>query len=287
VHGLGALVRLAPGALLVLVVAAGCSFTRGFVYHPEHDDGHSEAPAALSADEPAVEDLVFFSFDGTKLHGWLARYKGATRAILACHGNAGNVEGRGRELCLLRRVARAHVLMFDYRGYGRSEGEPTEAGVSADAEAALLALARETDVPLKRTIVLGHSLGGAVAIEVARKKPAVGGLVVLASFTSMDDMVRALTLPGLGLLVPESWASIDKVAAIACPKLFVHGELDPIVPFEQGRRLQDAAAEPKRFVPLPDGGHMVLQGSTGPRVLTEIGRFVDGVAPETSQGSGR
>ncbi len=178
------------------------------------------------------------------------------------------------------KAARAHVLEFDYRGFGRSEGEPEEAGVCADAQAALLALERETGVPLGRIVVFGHSLGGAVATDVAWRKPAVGGLIVMASFTSLDDLVADLTLPLLGNLIAESWESIEKVPDIKKPKLFIHGTADGLIPVEHARELHAAAAEPKELLVVEGGEHNSVLDSPG--VLDAIGRFVDGVAPVTS-----
>src|SRR5205823_4331624 len=142
-------------------------------------------PAAESDDEPATEDLWFQGAQGTRLHAWLAPFRGAQAALIFCHGNRGNVfMPYSRDtLRTLRRATRAHVLFWDYRGYGRSEGQPTEELVSLDARAALVALERATGVPPGRTIAIGQSLGGAVAIDLAWRTPDLAGLVVVSSFT--------------------------------------------------------------------------------------------------------
>jgi pimeloyl-ACP methyl ester carboxylesterase len=271
---------------VILVVLLGFIrvVARGAVYHPDRDDGRCPPPVARGPREPAASNLDFASADGTKLHGWLARYEGATRAVLFCHGNAGNVELEGEDLCDLCRACRAHVLLFDYRGYGRSAGSPFESGVCADARAALAALDQATGASPVRTVVVGHSLGGAVAIDLAAGTKGLAGLVVLSSFTSIDDMARAVTgVPGIGLLVPETYDSLGKVSAITCPKLFFHGDADTLIPFVQGQRLFQAAGEPKRFVAVPGASHEILTGRSGAGVFTEIGAFVDTVAPETSR----
>lgn len=255
--------------VLVLLVLLGCGSTRAFVYFPDR----SGRPCP-----DGVADVLFRAADGTLLHGWLLRSNGATRAILSCHGNAGNVAMREGELRALERTARAHVLLFDYRGYGLSEGEPEETGLCEDAQAALLALERETGVAPGRTVVLGHSLGGAVAIDLAWRKPAIGGLVTLSTFTSIDDLVRHLTLPGLGALVPESWDSLAKVPGIAKPKLFIHGTADGLIPIEEARLLHESAAEPKKLLLVPGADHNGILFAPG--VLEAIGAFVDAVAPE-------
>jgi pimeloyl-ACP methyl ester carboxylesterase len=270
-------------ATLVLVIGVIRSLARGLVYFPARDDGHTPPPAARGPREPACLNILFVSADGTRLHGWLAPYEGATRSVLLIHGNGGNLEQRGDHLCAIRAATRAHVFLFDYRGYGRSAGKPEEGGICADAEAALAALVRATRVSQLRTIAVGHSLGGAIAIDLARRTD-LAGLVVASSFTSIDDMARhAVGIPGIGLLVPERYASIDKVGRIACPKLFLHGTKDDLIPFEQGERLFAAAAEPKRFLRAEGAGHDPFFAPTEAVVHAEIGSFVDAVAPETSR----
>jgi fermentation-respiration switch protein FrsA (DUF1100 family) len=263
--------------------ASGCAWTRAAVYDPEADDGPLPARAGETSDAH-VEDLAVVSEDGTLLHARLARAKGATRAVLFCHGTGGNV-GRYTPFALaLAERMRAHVLVFDYRGYGRSRGTPTEEGIAADARAALEALDRATGVPLDRTVVLGHSLGGAVAISLAARRSGLAGLIVVSSFTSLEDMTRHLT--GIGALsnfVPDRWASITAIESVACPKLFLHGTRDPLVPCEQGARLYAEARAPKRFVAV-DGEHEILGHEL---VERELVRFVEGVTPASAEGEAR
>lgn len=252
--------------VLVLALLAVRRVARMAVYHPDKDKG-TPCPKG-------VEDLFFASEDGTKLHGWLERVPGARRAVLIAHGNAGNLEQRGDELGAVARVSAAHVLMFDYRGYGRSEGSPYEAGVAADARAALAALEKATSVPRSRIVVFGHSLGGAVAIDLVSRVPDVAGLVVMSSFTSISDMARYATGVPVGFVVPESWDSAAKIPGIKCPKLIVHGDKDALVPFAFGYRLYELASEPKRFVSVQGADHYPLGD-----VLDELGRFCSTCAP--------
>jgi pimeloyl-ACP methyl ester carboxylesterase len=248
-------------ALVVAFVFGARAYAQRLVYHPKHDDG--------TGCPPGMENVSFVSEDGTKLHGWLQRVPGATRAVLMAHGNAGDVEQRPSEISAIAEQARAHAFMFDYRGFGRSEGTPYEAGVCADARAALAALEKAVGVPPSRTVVIGHSLGGAVGIDLATRAP-VAGLVVLSSFTSIDDMVRFRLGAPLGFMCPEVWDSEAKIATIKCPKLIVHGDKDALVPYPFGWHLFEVAAEPKHFSTIQGGDHNTFDDALG-----EVVRFVD------------
>ena len=146
------------------------------------------------------------------------------------------------------------MLAFDYRGYGNSEGSPSEEGTYADADAAWRYLTRGRGIPPERIVLFGRSLGGAVAIEMATRHTP-GALVVESTFTNLHDIGR-LHYP----LLPVKWLlsyrydSLAKVGTITCPKLFAHGREDTLIPFANGRTLFDAAAEPKTLIETP-GDH--------------------------------
>lgn len=144
--------------------------------------------------------------------------------------------------------------MVDYRGYGPSEGSPTEAGTYHDAEAAWKFLTEARGVPTESIVVFGESIGGAVAIELATRHTP-GALIVQSSFTRLTD-IAAIHYPFLPVrwLIRNRYDSIDKVGRVTCPKLFIHSRDDTLVPFVNGQALFDAAAEPKRFLETP-GGH--------------------------------
>lgn len=200
----------------------------------------------------AFDEVSLDTADGEKLDAWFIRPLGTpTAAVLVCHGNAGSIEDRLHLAQAFTAMGLA-VLMFDYRGYGRSSGSPSEEGLYADARTARLHLIESRGFAPEQVIAYGESLGGAVAIELAAEER-VGALIVEDTFTSLAD-AGARHYPWL----PVRWLSryrfdsLAKVASLSLPKLFIHSREDEIVPFEQGRALFEAAHEPKQF--LATGG---------------------------------
>lgn len=195
------------------------------------------------------EDTHFTAADGTRLHGWYAPHDRPRAVILYCHGNAGNITHRAEVLATLHRRVGASVLMFDYRGYGRSEGKPSEDGVLADARAARAWLARRAGIAEGDVVLMGQSLGGAVAVDLAAADGA-RGLVLESTFTSIPDMA-AHYYPWLPRwLIRTRLDSLSKIGRYHGPLFQAHGDADTIVPYEDGRRLFDAANEPKTFFVL-------------------------------------
>jgi pimeloyl-ACP methyl ester carboxylesterase len=219
-----------------------------------------------------AEDDWFEAEDGARLHGWWIPHPTAWGTILYCHGNNGNITNRIEAFQNLRRLG-VNLFAFDYRGYGRSEGEPTEAGVYRDVRAAWDHLvAKRGDSP-KSILLFGHSLGGAVAIDGALHRE-VAGLVVQATFTQVRDMARTI-YPGvpLHLIARNQFRSIGKVARLRMPKLFIHGSEDGTVPIDHGRRLFAAAAAPKEWYEVPRAGHSELHRHGGLRYYGRLQRF--------------
>jgi fermentation-respiration switch protein FrsA (DUF1100 family) len=169
------------------------------------------------------------------------------------------------------------VLLADYRGYGRSEGRPSERGVYADARAALAHLTDERGVPEDRVVVFGRSLGGGVAVELARGRD-LAGLILESTFTSITDVARAAFGPLAGVL-GRRFDSASKVAELRCPLLFFHGDRDTIVPYALGQRLFEQAPEPKAFETLRGAGHNDTVEVGGRPYFERIRRFLDDVTP--------
>ena len=202
------------------------------------------------------EDVWFTAHDGTKLHGWFVPHPQPKRWLLYCHGNGEHVAWNADLVAHLRDTLEASVLIFDYRGYGHSEGRPNEAGCIADGLAAQRWLADRAGVAPGQIVVMGRSLGGAVAIAVAAQHGAQA-LVVENTFSRMTD-VAAGHYPWLPirLLMRNRYDCIARIAAYPGPVLQSHGTADQIVPMRLARELFEAVpSSQKEFLEFPGDGH--------------------------------
>jgi uncharacterized protein len=205
-----------------------------------------------------IEDVELTSAGGTRIHAWWMRpprWEPSQGAILYAHGNAGNLSHRGENLRRWRDLAHLAVLIFDYPGYGHSSGMPTESGCYAAADAAYDWLTRVAKVPGERLLLYGGSLGGAVATDLAVRRPH-RGLILVSTFTSLADMAK-LVVPWLPAhwLFRKRFDNLGKIAAVRQPVFIAHGTADTVVPYTQGERLFAAANEPKHFFPMPGFDH--------------------------------
>ena len=220
----------------------------------------------------AFEDVFFVASDGVKLNGWF--YPAATNspraslAVLVCHGNAGNISHRLR-LCHALLATGINVLLFDYRGYGRSEGRPGEAGTYRDAQAAFAWL-RSKGFAGNHIIAYGESLGGGVASELALREP-LGGVVLQSTFTSIPDVGKEL-FPWLPVrwLASIRYDTYSKLPRIRVPVLVMHSRADDMIGFRHGEKNFAAANEPKLF--------WELSGTHNDSVADEA-RFIAGFEP--------
>lgn len=247
--------RLRRGALLatatyLLTLLAMCLLESRLVF--------KAVPAAerwQDPPDPAIEDVHFTGADGTSVHGWYLAQPGSAEALLLCHGNYGNVSDRGQSLLRLRGVFGCSVLIFDYPGYGRSGGRPTEEGCYASAEAALAWLEAAKGIPAGHVLLYGESLGGGVAVEMAKRHP-VRGLLLVKTFTSLPAVAKRM-YPWLPVftLMRTRFDNLAKIAACRCPVFVTSATSDTLVPLALGEELYRAAAEPKCFFALEGQEH--------------------------------
>jgi fermentation-respiration switch protein FrsA (DUF1100 family) len=195
------------------------------------------------------------------------------------HGNAGNISDRLENLRQLHDEVGVGVFLIDYRGYGRSEGSPSEEGTYRDAEAALAYILSRSDVDRERIVYFGRSLGAGVAVELATRRPPFA-LILESPVPSIQDMVRHhyRFLP-LGWLIRTKYDSLSKIGDVQVPLLVLHGDRDEVVPFKSGRKLFEVANEPKQFYAIEDAGHndTVLVG--GREYFQALREFVESLPP--------
>ncbi len=236
-------------------------------------------PDRILADTPAqdhlgYEDVWATTSDGIRVHGWAMPPAGRDAAwLLYSHGNGGNVSLRPAGVAPL--VHRGlGVLLYDYRGYGRSEGRPSEQGTYADGEAMLAeAIRRAGDA--RRVVLYGESLGGGVSYELARRHPELCGLITISTFTSIPDMVRVLyPIPGLSWLVRTRYDNLAKARDIRVPRLVIHGTDDELVPFRMGEALRDATSPPAEFLAIRGAHHNDTFSTGGDEYYDAVQRFV-------------
>lgn len=195
------------------------------------------------------EDVFVDTEDGVRLHGWYIPRHGSKQALLFFHGNAGNISHRGASVEIFHRLG-LNVFIFDYRGYGKSQGKPDEKGLYKDARAAWRYLSKERGFGQEEIILFGRSLGGAVAAELAAEiQP--GGLILESTFSSAKDVANAV-FPVLSRLIflRYDFDTAAHVRRVACPVLVLHSPDDEIIPFRLGEKVFQAAKEPKSFVKM-------------------------------------
>lgn len=216
----------------------------------------------------AYETVALDTRDGVRLHGWYIPARGARGTLLFFHGNAGNISHRLDSLRIFHGLG-LNVLIFDYRGYGRSEGRPGEEGIRLDALAAWRHLVETRGEAPARIVLFGRSLGAAVAAWLAaRESP--GALILESAFISVPDLAAELYwwLPARSLARLD-YATRDYLAGVRCPVLVVHSPEDEIIPYRHGRALYAAARQPKAFLELR-GDHnagFLLTGTAYPAGL--------------------
>ena len=233
-------------------------FERSLIFFPtRYPDGLWDTEAAARGSGCVIDDHFFTAGDGVRLHGWWCRRIDAPPnepVLLFFHGNAGNLSHRAELLIELATRTPAGVFVVGYRGYGRSEGRPSEDGLYLDARAAWKHITEENGVGAERIVIFGKSLGGAVAVDLAMDVDAAG-LIVESSFTSVADMAGAHYPFVPKFMIRTRMDSVGKITGVSYPKLFIHSRDDRVVPYRLGRALYEAAPEPKRFHEVVGSGH--------------------------------
>ncbi|MFH1799760.1 MAG: alpha/beta hydrolase [Candidatus Omnitrophota bacterium] len=229
----------------------------------------------LEADPRALgllyEDVYFETADHKRLNGWYFPVPGAAETLLFFHGNAGNISHRIEKIVLLRGLGLS-VFIFDYRGYGKSRGTPSEAGFYRDADAAYEYLTKKRGLSAGQVVLYGESIGGAVAVDLASRKE-VKALVTEETFSSVKDMAPLILRWVPPFVFGSKFDSLSKIRNVRCPKLILHSPDDEIVPYALGEKLFEAAGPPKQFLRIR-GGHNTAFQESEQAYLDGIGDFL-------------
>jgi fermentation-respiration switch protein FrsA (DUF1100 family) len=264
------MVLVAVAAGMVIAVVTLRIIENQLIYFPPRYPEGFPLPQTFERD---VEEVWLLTGDGVRINAFYRSDPASKQVLLWFHGNAENI-GYGLEH--LRALAKigVNILAVDYRGYGKSEGKPEEAGVYQDADAAYDYLTKQRHFRAEDIIIYGHSLGGAVAVNLASRRRC-GGLIVQSSFTNARAMARRMfVIPLIAYVVKSRFDSLQKIHDVRAPILIVHGTRDEVVPFEMGQHLFAVAPEPKRFYPIEGAGHNNLMEVGGERYLACLRRFV-------------
>ncbi|MBN9120043.1 MAG: alpha/beta hydrolase [Planctomycetes bacterium] len=256
----------------LVIVAVFWFLERRLVFRPS-----SAEEAWLKPADARTQDVWFYAADGSKIFGrWIPPESPQHGAVLITYGNGGNLTHRGKLAADLRKALGAGVLLFDYPGYGKSSGSPTEEGCYAAGDAAYQWLTAEQKIAPNRIILCGESLGGGTAVELATRHEH-RALVLIYTFTSLPAAAK-YHYPFLPThaLMRTRFDNLSKIARCPRPVFFLHGTADRVVPFSHSEQLYAAANEPKHFVRLNGFGHSELVGDV---FTTELVKFLNEHAP--------
>jgi uncharacterized protein len=246
---------------------------KGIVFFPDPDLIGTPADLGL-----AYEEVYFRTADGVKLHGWWTPKAGAP-TLVWFHGNAGNISHRLENLKLLWELVGVQVFIFDYREYGRSEGRINREGTFLDALAAYRYVTASRGIPGQDIILFGRSLGTALATDLAVKHPC-GALIIESAFTNSQDMAR-LYAPFLVDWRPKvPYDNLGKIGQVRVPVMVIHGAQDEVIPVDMGRRVFEAAAEPKELYIIPGAHHNDVYDVGGPEYFARLKAFIERCGPQ-------
>ena len=258
--------------MMLSALLSSCRFEDQIIFQPSPHIIDQPSSASL-----AFEDLYFETTDGVRLNGWFIPHPRAQFTLLWFHGNAGNIGHRVDNIKRLHDQLEINVLIFDYRGYGRSEGSISEAGSYLDGAAAVVFLYEKLGRDRNNIVFFGRSLGAAVAAEMARRYQPQG-LILESPFVSIREMAKAIfpSLPIRSLLQTE-YDIVKKIKEIRTPLLVLHGDRDEVVPFAQGKAVFAAAPEPKAFYTIVGAGHNDTYIAGGEPYYQRLREFVTSI----------
>lgn len=255
--------------LIVFIVGYVKYMESRVIFYPMKGIEFTPEPLGLS-----FEDVYLTAKDGIKLNGWFIPKAEARYTVLFCHGNAGNIGHRLEKIVLLRKLD-LNFFIIDYRGYGRSQGRPSEKGLYLDAQAAYDYLVNERQVQPEKIILLGESLGCAAVIDLGARQR-IGGLIVEGAFTRGRDMAKQIYPFLPAFLFSDNFNNLAKIKRITAPKLFIHSKNDEIVPYELAKRLYQASSPPKEFAELI-GGHNTAFLDSEEKYISAVASFISGL----------
>ena len=241
-------------------------FERAFIFYPERQLSGFPADEGME-----YQDVHLQNPDGVIIHGWFMPGRGKT-ILLFFQGNGGNISHRIEKIRLLCHPE-ISSLIIDYNGYGRSHGKPSERACYLNALASWEYLIRERRFEPKQVILFGESLGGAVAVDLATKREA--GAMILESALPSIGAVANRFFPGLSIFLKTKFDSLSKISRVHVPLLQLHGDEDDLVPYELGRKLFEAANDPKEFFAIKGAHHNDTYEIGGEAYFQAIRQFIN------------
>lgn len=254
-------------AIVLVLIAV---FQSHFIYFP--DRSIIATPKRIGLD---FEDVNFLTDDGIILHGWYIPARNQRGVLLFCHGNAGNISHRLDSIAIFNHLGLS-TFIFDYRGYGKSQGKVSEKGTYNDAEAAWRYLIRLKDIAPNEIIIFGRSLGSSIASWLA-KQHRPRGLIVESSFTSVPELASDLyPFFPVKLISRFRYDTLGSIAEVRCPLLVIHSRNDEIIPFVHGQKLFEIARDPKQFLEI-SGTHNEGFITSGRTYVGGLSAFISGL----------
>ncbi len=252
----------------VIIVLLAYLFQGGMMYHPSREINQTPEMMGLQ-----YEELEFKSADGLPLSGWFIPADNPRGTLLFSHGNAGNMAGRLGTIHIMHSL-NLNVMIYDYRGYGRSRGRPSEEGTYMDVMGAWNYLTEERGIAGERILLMGRSLGGPVSAWLSNRTQAAG-LILESTFTSAVDLASELypILP-VRLLMKYEYPTLEYLRSASMPVLVSHSKKDGLVPYHHARTLFEAAPEPKMFLEM-QGGHGGGHIETGQAYIDRLEKFLN------------